>query len=213
MRTALVFGANAQLGLQLVHRFAQSEEYSQVHIVTDRKLNLDHPKISQHIIDFYLLDKLNFRERIDDVYVSAGEMMTSLRDSAVKMFNELDLNYSVGLLCKRIGAKSLNLVSASGADSKAKNPLLKLRGEIEESLKKLPISRINIYRPAFNLPSTAEMMNKVKSSTEASLDVVKKKANDLANAMLTVTRLSREGTSTFSEDKIDEMSKSFFKVL
>ena len=65
-------------------------------------------------------------------------------------FKTVDFDYAFALAKKarEAGATGLSLVSSVGADAHSKNFYLRTKGELEEAIKSLGFSRINIYRPS-----------------------------------------------------------------
>ncbi|MDC0172719.1 hypothetical protein OAK26_03115 [Gammaproteobacteria bacterium] len=65
-------------------------------------------------------------------------------------FRTVDFDYAFALAKKagEAGATGVSLVSSVGADTDAKNFYLRTKGELEEAIKSLSFSRINIYRPS-----------------------------------------------------------------
>ena len=64
-------------------------------------------------------------------------------------FRTVDFEYSFAVAKKAIeaGATGLSLVSSVGANASAKNFYLRTKGQLEEAIKLLGFSNINIYRP------------------------------------------------------------------
>ena len=64
-------------------------------------------------------------------------------------FRAVDFEYSLAVAKKAIqaGATGISLVSSVGADASSKNFYLKTKGQLDEAIKSLGFSSINIYRP------------------------------------------------------------------
>ena len=106
------------------------------------------------IIDFSHLKSIDF-SNIDHVYLSLGyplyfhNVMGFMSSSLKKKFFQVDFNYQLEIAkrTKELGAKSISLISAVGADSNSWNYYLKTKGMLEEEIIKLEFSSINIFRP------------------------------------------------------------------
>ena len=106
------------------------------------------------IIDFSHLKSIDF-SNIDHVYLSLGyplyfhNVMGFMSSSLKKKFFQVDFNYQLEIAkrTKELGAKSISLISAVGADSNSWNYYLKTKGMLEEEIIKLKFSSTNIFRP------------------------------------------------------------------
>ena len=106
------------------------------------------------IIDFSHLKSIDF-SNIDHVYLSLGyplyfhNVMGFMSSSLKKKFFQVDFNYQLEIAkrTKELGAKSISLISAVGADSNSWNYYLKTKGMLEEEITKLEFDNINIFRP------------------------------------------------------------------
>ena len=106
------------------------------------------------IIDFSYLKSIDF-SNINHVYLSLGyplyfhNVMGFMSSSLKKNFFQVDFTYQLEIAkrTKELGAKSISLISAVGADSNSWNYYLKTKGMLEEEIIKLEFSSINIFRP------------------------------------------------------------------
>ena len=106
------------------------------------------------IIDFSHLKSIDF-SNIYHVYLSLGyplyfhNVMGFMSSSLKKKFFQVDFTYQLEIAkrTKELGAKSISLISAVGADSNSWNYYLKTKGMLEEEIIKLEFSSTNIFRP------------------------------------------------------------------
>ena len=106
------------------------------------------------IIDFNDLRRINFPS-INHVYLSLGyplyyqNVMGFMSPNLKKDFFEVDFTYQLEIAkkTKEIGAKSISLISAVGADSNSWNYYLKTKGMLEKEIIKLEFDNTNIFRP------------------------------------------------------------------
>jgi len=106
------------------------------------------------IIDFNDLRRINLPS-IDHVYLSLGyplyyqNVMGFMSPTLRKNFFEVDFTYQIEIAkrTKEIGAKSISLISAVGADSNSWNYYLKTKGMLEKEIIKLEFDNTNIFRP------------------------------------------------------------------
>tara|TARA_Y100000741_G_scaffold114636_1_gene85986 strand:- start:14 stop:667 length:654 start_codon:yes stop_codon:yes gene_type:complete len=106
------------------------------------------------IIDFNDLRSIDLPS-IDHVCLSLGyplyyqNVMGFMSPTLRKNFFEVDFTYQIEIAkkTKEIGAKSITLISAVGADSNSWNYYLKTKGMLEEEIIKLKFDNTNIFRP------------------------------------------------------------------
>jgi len=106
------------------------------------------------IIDFNNLRDIDLPS-IDHVYLSLGyplyyqNVMGFMSPTLRKNFFEVDFTYQIEIAkkTKEIGAKSISLISAVGADSNSWNYYLKTKGMLEKEIIKLEFDNTNIFRP------------------------------------------------------------------
>mgnify|MGYP001323281242 FL=1 len=106
------------------------------------------------IIDFNDLRGIDLPS-IDHTYLSLGyplyyqNVMGFMSPTLRRNFFEVDFTYQIEIAkkTKKIGAKSISLISAVGADSNSWNYYLKTKGMLEEEIIKLEFDNTNIFRP------------------------------------------------------------------
>ena len=106
------------------------------------------------IIDFNNLRGIDLPS-IDHVYLSLGyplyyqNVMGFMSPTLKKNFFEVDFTYQLEIAkkTKEIGAKSISLISAVGADSNSWNYYLRTKGMLEKEIIKLEFDNTNIFRP------------------------------------------------------------------
>ena len=106
------------------------------------------------IIDFNDLRSIDLPS-VDHACLSLGyplyyqNVMGFMSPTLRKNFFEVDFTYQIEIAkkTKEIGAKSITLISAVGADSNSWNYYLKTKGMLEEEIIKLKFDNTNIFRP------------------------------------------------------------------
>ena len=110
--------------------------------------------VEELIIDFNNIKTITFPS-IDHVYLSLGyplyyqNVMGFMGPTLKKNFFEVDFTYQIEIAkkAKNVGARSISLISAVGADSNSWNYYLKTKGMLEEEIIKLEFESTNIFRP------------------------------------------------------------------
>ncbi len=110
--------------------------------------------IEELLIDFDRLSELKFSQ-IDRIYLSLGyplyyqNVIGLMSKSLKKDLFKVDFTYQLEIArkAKLAGARCINLISASGADSNSWNYYLKTKGMLEEEIIKIGFESTNIFQP------------------------------------------------------------------
>ncbi|GAA4345896.1 oxidoreductase [Hymenobacter saemangeumensis] len=150
-KTALLAGATGLIGSQLLPLLLESERYSKVIVVGRRSLPMLHPKLVQVVTELDQLEKVRLQLIADDVYCCLG---TTMKQAGSKdAFYKVDYLYVVTLAALAAGnfAAQFMVVSSLGADTDSAFYYNKVKGEMEEAVRKLPFRAIHIFQPSLLL--------------------------------------------------------------
>ena len=148
MKTAIVLGASGLVGTELVHQLLNSVEFGEVKIFVRRTLEISHPKLKEHIIDFDNLSSWKQDLTGDSLFSCMG---TTIKTAGSKEKQYLvDFTYPYNCIEAAIdnGTKQIILVSSIGAKATSSNFYLRIKGELEEAIKKLNPSNFIVFRPS-----------------------------------------------------------------
>jgi uncharacterized protein YbjT (DUF2867 family) len=153
-KTAAIIGAGGLVGSQLLNLLLNSDEYSHVIALLRKPLAVEHPKLEQRIVDFALPDSYAFRA--DDVFSCLGTTITIAKTK--ENFKSIDygIPLSVAQKAKEGGSTGFFLVSAMGADAGSGIFYSRVKGELDEAVKKLQFAKTGIFRPSMLLGQRKE---------------------------------------------------------
>jgi uncharacterized protein YbjT (DUF2867 family) len=151
MRTCLVAGASGLVGSSLVRMLLESPGYEKVHILVRKKIDLVHPKLVQHLVDFEKLDHFQADFKANDAFVTLGTTIAMAGSKSA--FYKVDHDYVVAVANKAfsLGASGLFVVSSMGANPSSSIFYNKVKGEMEENIKGIGFARLGIFRPSLLL--------------------------------------------------------------
>ncbi len=162
MSIALIAGASGLVGGKLLALLLVEKKYTKVISIGRRELDISHPKLDQYIIDFNNLEAL--KEKSDTIFCCLG---TTIKKAGSKnAFRKVDFEYPL-LLAKyglQVGAKAFHIITAMGANAKAKIFYNKVKGQVEDESKQLKFEELHIYRPSLLLGNRKENRNVEKIS-------------------------------------------------
>jgi uncharacterized protein YbjT (DUF2867 family) len=148
--TALLAGASGLVGGHCLEKLVASRRYERVIVVTRRDLGekASHAKVRQVIVDFGRLGDVRHKLRADHVFCALG---TTIRKAGSQAkFREVDLEYPLRLaqLARMEGAGHFSIVSALGASRSSPFFYSRVKGEVEESLRRMEWPSLAIFRPS-----------------------------------------------------------------
>lgn len=147
MRTALVAGSTGLIGWEILKHLLEDDAYANIYCLTRRPTGITHPKLTESIIDFEKLAEIQIPS-VDDVFCALG---TTMKKAGSKdAFYKVDYHYVVTLAkaAGRCGARQFMVVSSIMADPNSKNFYLRVKGEMEHTVKQEGTSSVLIFRPA-----------------------------------------------------------------
>jgi uncharacterized protein YbjT (DUF2867 family) len=155
-QTAIVFGATGLVGRQLVFELIQHSEYARVKVFTRRKLDFEHPKVHEVITDFMDWDAISKSMTGEVVFCCIGT--TQKKAGSKEAFRKIDYDLVVKIaeLTQKNEIGKFVVISSVGAKNDSSNFYLKVKGEMEEKIKSIPIEKKIIVRPSMLLGNRKE---------------------------------------------------------
>ena len=154
----LVAGSTGLVGKTLITDFLQDHE---VIAISRRPFKFPN-NVKQELIDF---NKDFSLKPADHFFICLGYPLELLdliymRDKIKPKFEEVDFGLVIKLakMALDVGIKDISVISSVMADKNSLNHYLKIKGEMEEEIKKLSFNKINIFRPSHLL---GERENKI----------------------------------------------------
>lgn len=217
-KSALIAGATGLTGSELVKVLLEDPAYDKVKVLTRRPLDLEHPKLEQVKADFFRLDQYGEHFKVDDVFCCLG---TTIRKAgSQKAFRRVDYDYPVKIaeLAKANGATKFLVISAMGADAKSNVFYSRVKGQMEEALKRMDFSSLHIFRPSLLLGKRDEFRlgEKAASLLAPAFSPILRggmkkykpiEAADVAKAMCKAAKSEEQGVFVHSSDKIAELAE------
>jgi len=202
-KTATLIGATGLIGGELLSLLLDDDHFEKVRILVRRPFSRNHPKLEKKLVDFTDADSLLVDlDESDTVFCTIGTTMKKVKgnkDAYRKI--DYDIPVNIARYCKIMNCKNYILVSAVGADSQSRNFYLKLKGEVEDIVRKVGLESTYIMRPTILLGKRHEF----RFGESISVPLVKKisfllpskykpiEATEVARAMLAAAKISEKG--------------------
>jgi uncharacterized protein YbjT (DUF2867 family) len=216
-KSALLLGASGLVGGFCLQALLVEPSYIRVVLLNRRQLPLEpHPCLEQKIVNFEGLTSADF-SGADDVFCALG---TTIRKAgSQEAFRCVDLQYPLAAAqrARDAGARQFVLCSSVGANPKARNFYLRVKGELEQGIGELGFSAFHIFRPGLLLGHRTEVRSGERVMTTlaplfnlAMIGGLKRyraiAASDVGKAMVAAARRDGSGTSVYEYDQIKELA-------
>jgi uncharacterized protein YbjT (DUF2867 family) len=144
---ALVIGATGATGADLVDLLIKDPRFSQIDIFVRNKPSVQSEKLNIHIVDF---DNPNSWKHLVVGDVAFSCMGTTIKDAGSKQ-NQWKIDYTYQFefaeMAKENHVSSFVLVSSGMASIDSKFFYTKMKGQLEEDVKKLNLKSLFIFQP------------------------------------------------------------------
>ncbi|MGE0315337.1 MAG: nucleoside-diphosphate sugar epimerase [Lautropia sp.] len=158
-RSVLLAGATGLIGRALLDGLLADEAVGTVHVLARRDLGRHAPKLVSHTVDFAALAPL---PPVDEAYLALGTTIGVAGSEAAFRAVDFDANLAVARAAIAAGATRAGLVSAMGADAGARLFYSRVKGELEDALRGLPLDGLVIARPSLLVGDRAALGQPVR---------------------------------------------------
>jgi hypothetical protein len=144
---ALVIGATGATGQEIVSQLLENDSFNSVSIFVRKDPNITHSELKTYAIDFSKLEEYKELIKGDVLFSCLG---TTLRDAGSKEKQYLvdyTYQYEFAKIASDNGVPFYSLVSSTGANENSPFFYPKIKGKLEEAVKKLPFKTIQIFQP------------------------------------------------------------------
>ena len=203
---ALVIGATGATGRELVNKLLLDDDFIQVSIFVRNAPTIKHKKLKIHEIEFKELKKYKDIIKGDVLFSALG---TTKKDAGGKdQQYEIDYTYQYKFakIAAENGVSNYSLVSSIGANAKSSFFYPKIKGALEEAVKKLDFKKIDIFQPPM-LIRQPDLMREGEKSGIKILNMLNKigilksqkplAVEQLAEKMLKVAKITSKKATTY----------------
>ncbi|MAJ05762.1 MAG: semialdehyde dehydrogenase [Crocinitomicaceae bacterium] len=144
---AIVIGATGATGRELVKLLLNDPNFNQVSIFVRTVPKISHKKISIHKIDFAKLEEYKGLIKGDILFSALGTTKKEAGGKKEQYLVDYTYQYEFAKIASDNGVTNYSLVSSTGANSNSSFFYPKIKGELEQSVKKLNFKKIDIFQP------------------------------------------------------------------
>ena len=133
-KTAIILGITGVTGSLLAKHLFDDERFEKVISFHRRQSGLQHPKLEEHVIDVFELEKHQEAFKADVVFCCVGTTQSKTSDR--EMYKKIDygIPLAAAKLCVTNAIKRLIVISALGADPESRVFYNKVKGEMERDV-------------------------------------------------------------------------------
>ncbi|HVG41763.1 MAG TPA: NAD(P)H-binding protein [Chitinophagaceae bacterium] len=147
MKTALVIGATGLVGKSLVKQLLLDERFQKVVVFARRTVGLQSPKLEEHLVNFDVPQTWQHLLKGDVLFSAMGTTIGKAGSKEAQYKIDFTYQYNTAKGAAENGVSTYELVSSAGASPSSKIFYSRMKGELEEAVKKLPFKRIFLIQP------------------------------------------------------------------
>lgn len=148
MKTAIILGATGLTGGKLLQRLLTDERYTTIKLFSRSSVKISDPKIEEHLIDLFELEKYEQIFTGDEVFCCIGTTKAKTPDEDTYRKIDYGIPVAAARLAKKNGIPKFLVISALGADADSGIFYNKTKGEMERDVLKQNISETYIFEPS-----------------------------------------------------------------
>ena len=147
-KTAIILGATGLTGSTLLKLLLEDVRYETIKLFSRKSVNISSDKIEEHIGDILDLEPFQNEFNAHEVFCCIGTTKSKTPDK--ELYRKIDFGIPVeaARMCKTNGIDALIVISAMGADPNSRVFYNRVKGEMEEEVLRIGVSRTHILQPS-----------------------------------------------------------------
>ena len=167
-RVVMVAGATGLVGREILAALLADKSVKTAHSVGRRTIDLQHPKLVQHVVDFANLKDL---PPVDDVLIALGTTIKVAGSQAAFRAVDFEAVIALARAARAQGATKLGVVSAMGASANSPIFYNQVKGEMEAAVSALGYASVSIAQPSMLAGDRAALDQPLRSGEGLALTV------------------------------------------
>jgi uncharacterized protein YbjT (DUF2867 family) len=147
-KVANVIGASGLVGQQIINQLLFHSEFDKVRIFVRRKTRFVHQNLEEKIIDFDQPESWKHLVQGDVLFSTLGTTIKAVKTRKNQYLVDFTYQYEFAKAASENGVSTFILVSSMGANPKSLFFYSRMKGELEEAVKKLNFNKLVIFRPS-----------------------------------------------------------------
>ncbi|AZK45256.1 oxidoreductase [Paenibacillus lentus] len=155
-KIALIVGGSGLVGRKLLHLLLEGQRYDSVVAFVRAPLHVEHPKLTELIIDFDQLEQYEQHFCADDVFCCLGTTIKKAKTQEAMYKIDVEYPLTIAQLALGQGAQHFLFISAIGANADSRIFYSRIKGIAERELREMPYDSLSILRPSLLLGEREE---------------------------------------------------------
>lgn len=147
MKKAIVIGGTGMVGTQLIKQLIENETYSEIVSLVRRGSGVTHPKLFEHIVNFDQPESWSYLITGDVLFSTLGTTIAQAKTKEAQFKVDYTYQFIVAEIAAKNGVSSYVLISSAGANSNSKAFYMRMKGQLEDAVQRLPFKVISLIRP------------------------------------------------------------------
>lgn len=147
-KTAIVLGASGATGSILLKLLLNDINYSTVKLFNRSPLGIANPKVQEHVVDLFELEKYKAQFTGDDIFCCIGTTKAKTPDEEIYRKIDYGIPVTAAKLAKENNISTFIVISALGADKNSRIFYSRTKGEMEEAVTSYAIAKTHILQPS-----------------------------------------------------------------
>ena len=144
---ALVIGATGATGQEIVSQLLEDDDFDSVSIFVRKDPTIIHTKLKTNIIDFSKLEECRELIKGNVLFSCLGTTLRTAGSKEKQYLVDYTYQYEFAKIASDNGISIYSLVSSTGANENSPIFYPKIKGKLEEAIKKLSFKTIQIFQP------------------------------------------------------------------
>jgi uncharacterized protein YbjT (DUF2867 family) len=219
---ALILGASGLVGNELLELLLDDSRFDKIDLLSRRELDLRDVKVTNHVVDFYNLNKLPIHHTVDVLFIAFGTTLKKAGSQAKQFEIDVDIPTNVMNMAKERGVEKCVLVSALGVSKKSPFFYSRMKAQLDENAKNMQFRQLIILKPSVLEGFRPEQRRGENVSVYVGNILAKTglidsyrpvKAEDVAKAMIQTSIELAEGLHVISSLEIHQFAKKYTQSL
>ncbi len=147
-KTAIILGATGLTGSYLLDSLLEDDRYGQIVLFSRNSCGIKHPKLVEHLIDLFELERHKDKFNADEVFCCIGTTKAKTADKETYSKIDYGIPVTAASLCSQNDINTFVVVSALGANQKSRLFYNRIKGKMEIDVLKFKIKNTYILQPS-----------------------------------------------------------------
>lgn len=153
-----VLGGSGLVGRALINTLLAESQLREIHLLLRREITdlPTDPRLQQHVVDFQNVSTWRALLAVDAVFCTLGSTIKRAGSQAAFRAVDYTLIVTAARATAEAGRSHFLLISALGADAHSAFFYNRVKGETEDAVRALPLTKLSIVRPSLLAGARAE---------------------------------------------------------